>query len=54
LSGVSRILWQKASAGVSDQLFLEAQDGADSIPLSHYAIDVDIAGEGLFVAYWTE
>jgi hypothetical protein len=54
MNGVSRILWPNASGGVSDQFFLEAQDGTDSIPLSDYAIDVDVAGEGLLVAYWTE
>jgi len=52
--GVSRILWPNASGGVSDQFFLEQQDGTDTIPLSDYAIDVDVAGEGLLVAYWTE
>jgi hypothetical protein len=54
MSGVSRILWPNASGGLSDQFFLETQDGADSIPLSDYAIDVDTAGEGLLVSYWTE
>ena len=54
LNGVSRILWPNASGGISDQFFLEAQDGEDSIQLSDYAIDVDVAGEGLLVAYWTE
>jgi hypothetical protein len=54
LSGVSRILWPNANGGLSDQFFLEAQDAADSIPLSEYAIDADVAGEGLLVTYWTE
>ena len=54
LTGVSRILWPNANGGLSDQFFLESQDGADSIPLSDYAIDVDVAGEGLLVTYWTE
>jgi hypothetical protein len=54
LNGVSRILWPNASGGFSDQFFLEAQDGRDSIRLSEYAIDVDVAGEGLLVTYWTE
>lgn len=54
LSGVSRILWPNASGGFSDQFFLEAQDGADVIQLSDYAIDADVAGEGLLVTYWTE
>lgn len=54
LAGVSRILWPNPSGGFSDQFFLEAQDGSDSIPLAEYAIDVDVAGEGLLVTYWTE
>ena len=54
LNGVSRILWPNANGGFSDQFFLESQDGSDSIQLSDYAIDVDIAGEGLLVSYWTE
>ena len=54
LSGVSRILWPNANGGFSDQFFLESQDGMDSIPLADYAIDADVAGEGLLVSYWTE
>jgi len=54
LAGVSRILWPNATGGISDHFFLETQDGMDSIQLSDYAIDVDVAGEGLLVAYWTE
>jgi hypothetical protein len=54
LNGVTRILSANANGGISDQFFLETQDGEDSIPLSEYAIDVDVAGEGLLVAYWTE
>ena len=54
LAGVSRILWPNATGGPSDQFLLEAQDGTDSIPLAQYAIDVDVAGEGLLVTYWTE
>lgn len=54
LSGVSRILWPSTSGGPSDQFFLETQDGEDSIRLSDYAVDVDVAGEGLLVSYWTE
>ncbi len=54
MNGVSRILWPNAAGGPSDQFFLETQDSADSIPLSDYAIDVDVPGEGLLVSYWTE
>jgi hypothetical protein len=54
LAGVSRVLWPNPTGGFSDQFFLEAQDGKDSIPLAEYAVDVDVAGEGLLVTYWTE
>ena len=54
LNGVSRILAPNATGGISDQFFLETQDGTDSIQLADYAIDADVAGEGLLVAYWTE
>jgi hypothetical protein len=54
LDGVSRVLWPNATGGVSDQFFLETQDGTDTISLAEYVIDVDVAGEGLLVTYWTE
>lgn len=47
-AGVARVL----SPG--DSFFLESQDGADAIRLKDYAIDADVAGEGLLVTYWTE
>ncbi|HXE65039.1 MAG TPA: hypothetical protein VN519_15960 [Bryobacteraceae bacterium] len=48
LAGIARVL----SPG--DSFFLESQDGADSIRLKDYALDADVAGEGLLVSYWTE
>jgi hypothetical protein len=54
LAGVTRILWPNASGGFSESFFLESQDGTDSIRLKDYAIDADVAGEGLLVTYWTE
>jgi hypothetical protein len=54
LAGVSRILFPNASGGASETFFLESADAADSINLAEYAIDADIAGEGLLVSYWTE
>ena len=54
LSGVTRVLWPNASGGISDQFFLETADGADTLVLSEYYVDMDIAGEGLLVSYWTE
>ena len=54
LAGVSRILSPNTGGGIPDQFFLQTQDGEDSIPLSDYAIDADVPGEGLLVAYWVE
>lgn len=53
LAGVTRVL-SPNSAGPSENFFLEAQDGENSIRLAEYAVDADVAGEGLLVTYWTE
>lgn len=54
LDGVMRILWPNPSGGISDSFSIEAQDGADSLNLAEYYFDMDVAGEGLLVSYWTE
>jgi hypothetical protein len=54
LAGVTRILWPNSAGGFSENFFLESQDGTDSIRLKDYAIDADVAAEGLLVTYWTE
>lgn len=54
LAGVTRILWPNASGGFSETFYLESQDGTNSIRLKDYAVDADVAGEGLLVTYWTE
>jgi len=54
LAGVARVLWPNAGGGFSETFSIEAQDGENSIHLSDYAIDADVAGEGLLVTYWTE
>ena len=54
LAGVTRILWPNAAGGFSENFFLESQDGTNSIRLAEYAVDADVAGEGLLVTYWTE
>ncbi len=54
LAGVTRVLWPNVSGGFSENFFLESQDGANSIRLEDYAVDADVAGEGLLVTYWTE
>ena len=53
LSGVIRILWPNSSGGFSDQFVVESSDGTNSLPLAEYAVDMDVAGEGLLVSYWT-
>ena len=53
LAGVARVLWPNASGGFSETFEVESQDGTDSIRLQDYAIDADVAGEGLLVTYWT-
>ena len=54
LVGVMRILWPNPSGGISDSFYIEAQDGSDSLNLAEYFIDMDVAGEGLLISYWTE
>ena len=54
LAGVARVLWPNASGGFSETFYIESQDGADSIRLAEYAIDADVASEGLLVTWWTE
>src|SRR6185437_16415922 len=54
LAGVTRVLWPNPTGGFSENFFLESQDGANSIRLAEYAVDADVAGEGLLVTYWSE
>ena len=54
LDGVARILWPNSAGGFSENFLIESQDGTDSIRLVDYAIDADVAGEGLLVTYWVE
>jgi len=54
LSQVIRVLVPATTTVVADQFEISPKDGHDSIYLSQYAIDVDIAGEGLLVSYWQE
>ena len=54
LAGVARILWPNSSGGFSETFSIESQDGNNSIRLCEYAIDADVAGEGLLISYWTE
>lgn len=54
LAGVTRVLSPNSVGGFSENFFLEAQDGTNSIPLAEYSIDADVAGEGLLVTYWSE
>lgn len=54
LAGVGRVLWPNQSGGISDQFFLEVQNGLDELNLEEYYIDLDVLGEGVLVSYWTE
>lgn len=54
LTGVARVLWPNAAGGFSETFYIETQDGEDSIRVADYAVDADVAGEGLLVTYWTE
>jgi hypothetical protein len=54
LAGVARILWPNTAGGFSESFEIESQDGENSIHLIDYAIDADVAGEGLLITYWSE
>jgi hypothetical protein len=54
LAGVARVLWPNAAGGFSETFSIQAQDGENTLRLADYAIDADVAGEGLLVSYWTE
>ncbi len=54
LAGVARVLAPNPTGGFSETLYIESQDGDNSIRLAEYAVDADVAGEGLLVTYWAE
>ena len=54
LANTIRVLWPNPSGGISDSFFLEAHSDSDALYLSEYYIDMDVAGEGLLITYWTE
>ena len=54
LAGVARVLAPNPTSAFSETFEIESQDGANSIRLAEYAVDVAVAGEGLLVTYWTE
>jgi hypothetical protein len=49
-----RVLWPNASGGFSDSFYIESQQDSDVLNLAEYYVDMDVAGEGLLVTYWTE
>ena len=53
LSGVARVLAANNTGGFSETFLVEGQEGENSIHIADYAIDADVAGEGLLVTYWT-
>jgi hypothetical protein len=54
LAQVVRVLVPATGTSVADQFGIEPQDGRDGIYLNQYAIDADVAGEGLLISYWIE
>ena|SRR5205085_624559 len=54
LANVLRILSPNPGGGISDAFFLESQQDADVLNLADYYVDMDVAGEGLLISYWTE
>jgi hypothetical protein len=54
LSHVVRVLVPATGTAPADQFAIEPQDGRDSIYLNQYAVDADVAGEGLLISYWQE
>ncbi len=54
LAGVVRVLWPNTSGGPSENFLIESSEGSDLLNLSQYYVDMDVAGEGLLVSYWTE
>jgi hypothetical protein len=54
LSAVTRVLSPDTTGGFSENFEIESQDGDNSIRLAEYAIDADVAGQGLLVTWWTE
>ncbi len=53
LAGVARVLWPNPTGGICDQFLLASDNGMNSLPLSEYFVDMDVAGEGVLVSYWT-
>jgi hypothetical protein len=54
LSHVVRVLVPATNNSPADQFEVSPEDGRDSLYLNQYAIDADVAGEGLLVSYWQE
>ena len=54
LANVVRVLWPNTSGGFSDSFYIESQADSDVLNLAEYFVDMDVAGEGLLVTYWTE
>ena len=54
LAAVARVLAPNPAGGYSETFYIESQDGENSIHLKDYAIDADVAGEGLLITWWTE
>ena len=54
LANVMRVLWPNSSGGFSDSFYIQSQQDSDVLNLAEYYVDMDVAGEGLLVTYWSE
>jgi hypothetical protein len=54
LAGVIHVFAIPLSTGPLETLELESHADEDRLQLAQYAIDADVAGEGLLVSYWVE
>ena len=54
LQGVLCVLAPNAGGGISDAFLLESSDGADTLNLAEYYVDMDVANEGLLISLWKE
>ena len=54
LTNVIRVLGPNPGSGLSDSFFLESRQDSDVLNLAEYYVDMDVAGEGLLISYWTE
>jgi hypothetical protein len=54
LANTIRVLSPNPNGGISDSFYIESQSDSDVLNLASYYIDMDVAGEGLLITYWSE